>query len=242
MSRKKDTSDQRIKVLVADDHDLVRYGITSVIHASDDIEVICEASSGMEAIELFKEKRPDVCILDITMPDRNGIETTRSILEIDPEARILIITMHVGEEYLNEVIHAGARGYMLKNCDRKELLDAIRAVHNGEKAFSNSVSRLMNECYMRNLQSSKENPETEKVKVTKRELEIIRLIAEGHTSSEISEILFISPRTVDTHRTNLMSKLNLKNAAGLVRYAIETGLIKPSTGSRSRTGRGSKPT
>ena len=234
MSRKNDTSDQRIKVLVADDHELIRYGIISVIHACDDIEVICEASSGMEAIELFKEKRPDVCLLDITMPELNGIETTRSILEIDPEARILILTMHIGEEYLNEVIHAGASGYMLKNSERNELLNGIRAVYKGERAFSSSVSRLMSECYMRNVQTSKEKPESEKVKVTRREREIIQLIAEGHTSSEISEILFISPRTVDTHRTNLMNKLDLKNAAGLVRYALENGLIEASSDSQSR--------
>ncbi len=235
MSKNNDTSEQRIKVLIADDHELIRYGITSVIHACDDIEVICEASSGMEAIELFKQMRPDVCILDITMPERNGIETTRSILEIDPDARILILTMHIGEEYLNEVIDAGANGYMLKNSDRNELLDGIRAIHNGEKAFSSSVSRLMGECYMRNMQKSKEQPESEKVKVTKREREIIQLIAEGHTSSEISQILFISPRTVDTHRTNLMNKLDLKNAAGLVRYALENGLIEASSERSKRT-------
>ena len=229
MSSDTDNRAQPIRVLVADDHDIVRYGICSVIDASDDIEVVCEAGSGTEALEQFRKMNPDVCILDITMPEMNGIQTTRAILELEPEARILILTMHINEEYLNQVLNAGANGYMLKNSDRDELLGSIRAVYRGEKAFSQTISKLMTERYVRQVQKPRELQDTEKVNVTRRELEILRLIAEGHTSSEISEILFISPRTVDTHRANLMSKLDIKNAAGLVRYAIENKLIEPSS-------------
>ncbi len=230
MGTPKKAPEERIKVLVADDHDIVRYGICSVIDASNDIEVVCEAGSGMEAIEQYKKMCPDVCIIDITMPELNGIETTRAILESDPGARILILTMHINEEYLNQVLNAGASGYMLKNSDRDELLGSIRSVYRGEKAFSRTISKLMTERYVRNIQETKEQPEVDKVHVTRREREIIKLIAEGHTSTEISEMLFISPRTVDTHRANLMNKLEIKNAAGLVRFAIENGLIEPSSG------------
>jgi DNA-binding NarL/FixJ family response regulator len=232
---KGEQTDREIRVLVADDHDIVRYGICSVIDASDDIEVVCEAGSGREAVEKFQKMNPDVCILDITMPEMNGIQTTRAILELDPEARILILTMHINEEYLNQVLNAGASGYLLKNSDREELLGSIRAVYRGEKAFSQTISKLMTERYVRNIRNPRELGDTEKVSITRRELEILRLIAEGHTSTEISEILFISPRTVDTHRANLMNKLDIKNAAGLVRYAIENKLVDPSS---DRNGKG----
>ncbi len=229
MSSSGEKTDREIRVLVADDHDIVRYGICSVIDASDDIEVVCEAESGKEAVEQFRKMNPDVCILDITMPEMNGIQTTRAILELDPDARILIVTMHISEEYLNQVLNAGASGYLLKNSDREELLGSIRAVFRGEKAFSQTISKLMTERYVRHIRNPREYEDTEKASITRRELEILRLIAEGHTSTEISEILFISPRTVDTHRANLMNKLDIKNAAGLVRYAIENKLIDPSS-------------
>lgn len=228
MSRQKNTPDQQITVLVADDHDLLRYGIRSMIDSADDIVVVGEASSGAEAIALFRKKRPDVCILDITMPERNGIETTREILAIDPHARVLILTMHIGEEYLNEVINAGANGYMMKDSARKELLECIRAVNRGEKVFSQSVSRFMNTCYVRQVKSDRQQEKSGNAQLTRREREILKLIAEGNTSAEISDKLFISPRTVDTHRANLMGKLEIRNTAGLVRYAIENKMIAPS--------------
>ncbi|MEX0681681.1 MAG: response regulator transcription factor [Balneolales bacterium] len=216
----------KIRVLVADDHDIVRYGICSVIGTSEDIEVISEAGSGTEAIRQYKASRPDVCIIDITMPELNGIETTKSILKINPDARILILTMHINEEYLNQVLNAGANGYLLKNSDRDELLESIRTVFHGEKAFSNTISKLMTERYVRNLKQDADFSKKENVTLTKREREILALIAEGHTSHKISKMLFISPRTVDTHRANLMQKLEIKNTAGLVRFAIKNNLIK----------------
>ncbi len=214
--------------MVADDHDLLRYGIRSMIDSADDIEVVGEATRGDEAYLLYQEKRPDVCILDITMPEGNGIETTREILSFDPHARILILTMHIGEDYLNEVINAGANGYMMKDSARNELLECIRAVYKGEKVFSQSVSRFMNTCYVQQVQSGWDKDKSDNPKITRREREILQLIAEGNTSFEISEKLFISPRTVDTHRTNLMSKLGIRNTAGLVRYAIKNKIVSPS--------------
>lgn len=220
------TVSDKIRVLVADDHDIVRYGICSVIDASSDIEVVCEAASGKEAIEQYKKIRPDICILDITMPELNGIETTHSLLELDKDARILILTMHINEEYLNQVLNAGASGYILKNSDRDELLRSIRSVYRGEQAFSRTISKLMTERYVKNVRNSETTSQDKSVQLTRRELEVIKLIAEGHTSHEISEMLFISPRTVDTHRSNVMNKLEIKNTAGLVRFALVNDIIE----------------
>ena len=217
---------EKIRVLVSDDHDIVRYGICSVIGASDDIEVVSEAASGKEAIDQYKKVQPDVCMLDISMPELNGIETTRSLLELDKDARILILTMHINEEYLNQVLNAGASGYILKNSDRDELLRSIRSVYNGDQAFSRSISRLMTDRYVKNVRNPDTTPQDKVHQLTRRELEVIRLIAEGYTSHEISEMLYISPRTVDTHRSNVMNKLEIKNTAGLVRFALENDIIE----------------
>ena len=220
---------KRIKVILADDHDIVRFGIASVIRTADDIELIGEASDGRGTIELYKQFTPDVAIVDITMPGMNGIETTRAILESYPEARILILTMHMDEEYLNQALKAGAKGYLLKNCDKQELVNGIRMIANGEKVFSGTISTLMTEHYINsvtdNILQEKPQPRGNSIHLTKREKEILNLIADGLTSQEIAESLYISPRTVETHRANLLQKLDIKNTAGLVRYAVENGFI-----------------
>lgn len=208
-----------INVLIADDHYLVRYGIRSAIDKSDDINVVGEAGSGQEAIELFEKLKPDVSLLDISMPNMSGIETTRSLIKLDPKAKILIISMHVNEEYLNQVLNAGAVGYLFKNCSSQELLDGIRAAAVGQKVFSKKISDLMADRYVN------QHSDDLGTILTPREKEILELISQGNTSQKIAEKLIISPRTVDTHRTNLMRKLEIKNTAGLVRYAIENGYI-----------------
>ncbi|MEX0684863.1 MAG: response regulator transcription factor [Balneolales bacterium] len=209
-----------ITVLIADDHYLVRYGIKSVLEKAEGINVIGEAGSGQEAIELYEELNPDVSVIDITMPNLNGIETTRSIIKKDPDAKILILSMHVNEEYLNHVLNAGARGYLFKNCGTVELTDGVRAVAAGEKIFSKRISELMAQRYVK---QQSDNGET--TTLTPREKEILELISQGNTSQKIADLLIISPRTVETHRTNLMRKLDIKNTAGLVRYAIENGYL-----------------
>jgi len=215
---------KKIKVLVADDHEIVRYGICSVISTADDIEVVAEAPNGEEAVQRFKEQDPDVCILDIAMPDLNGIETTREIRSYDAHAKIMILTMHLNEEYLKQALNVGALGYLLKNSSKKELLEGIRKVAKGEKVFSEPISKMMAERYIR--QARHNDREKESVNITNREKEILRLIVDGYTSHEIAQILHISPRTVDTHRANLMQKLDIKNTAALVRYAIEHGHVE----------------
>lgn len=213
-----------INVLLADDHNIVRYGISSILNTSPDINIVAEASDGSEAVSLFEQHKPDVCIIDISMPVMNGLEATRQILRTSPGAKIIIMTMHLNEEYLNQVLSTGATGYLLKNTNKTDLINSIRRVYNGEKVFSTSVSELMTQSYIR--QSKKQDGGTRsdnRIKLTRRENEILKLIAEGQTSQAIAAKLFISPRTVDTHRANLMQKLNVKNSAALVRYAVENG-------------------
>lgn len=220
----------KIKVIIADDHDIVRLGLASVINSMENIEVVAEASDGPEAVSLYKEIKPDVALIDITMPDLNGIETTTEILKIDPNAKILILTMHINEEYLNQAIKAGALGYLLKDCEKEELSDGIHSVATGKKVFSGAVSKLITESYINRIkdgnQGSAATTEKDDARLTKREKEILGLIAEGMTSQKIADTLHISPRTVETHRANLLQKLDIKNTAGLVRFAIENGYLK----------------
>lgn len=216
----------KIRVLVVDDHDIVRYGICSVLKSSPDIEVVGEASNGVEAVKNFELLKPDVILLDISMPEMNGIETTRTIIRSNPKAKILILTMHLNEEYLNQVLNAGATGYILKNTEIGEMLSGIRSVAKGQQIFSTPISKLMTDKYVRSVQYGNESKESSSPSLTRRESEILQKIADGKTSQEIADLLFISPRTVDTHRANLIQKLGVKNSAGLVRYAIENQLVE----------------
>lgn len=216
----------KIRVMVVDDHDIVRYGICSVLKSSPDIEVVGEASNGVQAVDQFNDLLPDVVLLDISMPEMNGIETTRTIVRNHSNARVLILTMHLNEEYLNQVLSAGASGYILKNTEIGEMLNAIRTVAQGRQIFSAPISTLMTEKYVRSAQYNQDSKDSDNPSLTKRETEILQKIADGKTSQEIAEILFISPRTVDTHRANLIQKLGVKNSAGLVRYAIENQLVE----------------
>ncbi|MGD8428347.1 MAG: response regulator transcription factor [Balneolaceae bacterium] len=211
-----------ISVLIADDHEIVRYGISTYLSSANDIQVVGEASTGEECINIFKEKHPDICLLDIGMPDKNGIETAKSIRDLDPDTKILILSMHIDKQILNDVLEAGVNGYLLKNTDKADLLNGIRAIMNGQQVFSDPISDLITQSFLNKSNSRK----PKKVKeITDRELEILQLIVDGLTSKEIAQKLFISPRTVDTHRANLMQKLELNNIAELVRYAIEHNLV-----------------
>jgi DNA-binding NarL/FixJ family response regulator len=213
-----------INVLLADDHNIVRYGISSILATSPGINVVAEASDGAEACRLYDKHKPDVCIIDISMPGMNGLECTRTILKADPKARIIIMTMHLNEEYLNQVLSAGAVGYLLKNTNKADLIKSVHKVVEGDRVFSTSVSELMTQSYIsRSRKQPSDQHADQKIHLTKRENEILRLIAEGQTSQSIAAKLFISPRTVDTHRANLMQKLNARNTAALVRFAVENG-------------------
>lgn len=208
----------KIKVLIADDHEILRFGISTFLSSADSIEMVGEASSGEECIELFKKKKPDVCILDISMPGKNGIETTKAIREIDPDVKVLILSMHIDKAILDQVLEAGINGYLLKDTEKTELLHGIESIAKGQQVFSDPISKMITKSYLNGDQMLHDS-------ITKREREILQLIVEGYSSKLIADKLDISPRTVDTHRGNIMQKLNIPNAAGLVRYAIENNLV-----------------
>jgi len=212
-------------VLIADDHEIVRYGISTYLSSSEDIQIVGEASTGEECIQLFKETDPDICLLDIGMPNKNGIETAKTIRELNRDTKILILSMHINKQILSEALEAGINGYLLKSTDKADLLTGIRAVMKGQQVFSDPISDLIKESFLSNNFRDEAKSYNE---ITKREHEILQLIVDGHTSKEIAEKLYISPRTVDTHRANLMQKLELNNIAELVRYAIENDMVSNS--------------
>lgn len=214
----------RIRVVIADDHDIVRFGIATVLNASPAIEVVAEVTNGEEALEAYTRLQPDVCLLDISMPGMSGIETATEIRKRHPGAVILILTMHQNEEYLNQALKAGASGYILKQSTIKELVSAIQDVYHGRTVFSDPIAKLMADQYVRQAVSGHESSDNDTIRLTRREKEITKLIVDGKTSQEIADVLFISPRTVEAHRANLMQKLGLKNTAALVRYAVANGL------------------
>jgi DNA-binding NarL/FixJ family response regulator len=213
------------KILIVDDHEVVRDGLKNILTSLDNISIAGEAGNGEDAVKMYSSLKPDLVIMDISMPGMNGIEATRVIKEKDPDARILILTMHDNQEYLNQIIRSGAKGFILKNTDKEELLDAVKTVASGDNFFSKDISKLIIDNYIRTAKESEKNDGYKEVPLTKREIEILKLIASGYSNQEIANILYISYNTVDTHRKNIMHKLSIKNTAGLVRYAIEKGLI-----------------
>lgn len=216
---------KNIKILIVDDHEVVRDGLKNILLSLNNVAIAGEAANGEDSITMYESLKPDLVIMDISMPGMNGIEATRIIKENDPNAKILILTMHDNQEYLNQIIRSGAKGFVLKNTDKEELLDAVKTVSTGENFFSKDISKLIIENYIRSAKEIDKNEGYKEVPLTKREIEILKYIAEGNSNQEIANKLYISYNTVDTHRKNIMHKLSIKNTAGLVRYAIEKGLI-----------------
>ncbi|WP_299458801.1 LuxR family transcriptional regulator [uncultured Microscilla sp.] len=224
-------SQKKIKVIIADDHHMVLDGLEALIKSTEDIEVIGLAYNGHHAFKLLELNQLDVdiAVLDIDMPVQDGLETTRKIRAEYPNIKVLILTMHNNESYIKETIAAGASGYILKNKGSNELVNAIRAIHSGEEYFSKAVTDTL----IKSIQESKKAKPNPKVKLTKREKEVLALIGEGMTTKEISKQLFIANTTVETHRRNLIDKLGVKNSKELVLYAIKDGF----SASRSDSGK-----
>jgi two-component system response regulator NreC len=214
----------KIRVLLADDHTILRAGLKIMLNIQPDIEVIGEASDGKQAIAEAQRLAPDVILMDITMPECNGIEATRQVKRLLPETRVLVLTMHENEEYLFQVLRAGASGYILKEAADTELISAIRSVYAGRFYLSPSAQSLMIGDYLLRVRTGEERDSYSAL--TEREREILKLVAEGYTNNQIAEQLFISPKTVDTHRTHIMDKLNLHSRAELVKYAMRRGLLE----------------
>jgi len=210
--------------LLADDHTILRAGLRMMLNAQRDIEVIGEAGDGRQAISEAQRLLPDVILMDITMPECNGIEATRQVKRLQPETRVLVLTMHENEEYLFQMLRAGAAGYILKEALDTELINAIRVVYSGRFYLSPSAQSMMVGDYLQRVRSGEERDSYSAL--TEREREILKLVAEGHTNNQIAERLFISPKTVDTHRTHIMDKLNLHSRAELVKYAMRRGLLE----------------
>ncbi len=214
---------EKLKILLADDHKIFREGITALLCKEKEIESITEASNGKEVLRLVDAQFYDVIILDIDMGSPNGIEITETITKNNPNTNILILSMLGLPDFIMQALESGAKGYILKNAGKDELLTAIKCVSRGDSYFSKDVSVSL----MKQIQ----NPGKEKLKradipLSKREVEILKLISQEYSNQEIAEKLFISIRTVDTHRRNLLEKLGIKNNVGLVKYAISKGLLE----------------
>lgn len=217
----------QIKIFVADDHQLFIEGIKALTRDSQEVKLIGEAENGEDLLAQLKTNQPNVILMDINMPKINGIEATKKIRLLYPEIKILALTMFDDTLYLSEMIKAGASGYLLKNAGKAELITAITTVYKGERYVSSEVSLKMIDKMNNNEQSSAENkmPPVRKSEVTKKELEILKLIAQELTNAEIASKLNNSPMTIITHRKNLLRKLGVKNTAGLIKYAMENGML-----------------
>ncbi len=214
----------RLRILLADDHTVVRQGLRRVLEDCAEWEVVAEAGDGREAVRQAEELKPDVAIIDIAMPLLNGIEATRQIVKRSPSTRVLILTMHADEAYVNQILQAGATGYLLKDSADVDLIQAVGAVSKGKSFFSPAVARVMLDDYVRQLAEKGITDRYESL--SEREREVFQLIAEGKANKEIAAILSISPSTVETHRARIMEKLDLHSAAEIVLYAVRKGVIR----------------
>ncbi|MGH9559152.1 MAG: response regulator [Bryobacteraceae bacterium] len=207
-----------IRILLADDHTLVRKGFSLILSAQPDIEVVGEAGNGREAVDLATKLQPDVVLMDVTMPELNGIEATRRLIAAAPRTRVLALSMHKDAVYVREILRAGARGYLLKDSADEDLLNAVRAIAKGEGYLSPAVSDAVLTDYRRHVTDPLDL-------LTSREREVLQMIAEGKTNKEIATSLNLSVYTVEAHRGRVMEKLNLHSTGELVRFALRSGLI-----------------
>jgi len=214
----------KVKILVVDDHAIVREGVRMILAKENDLEVVGEAGDGQQALDLTELLRPDVIIMDISMPGMGGIEATQTVRAKHPEVQVLALTMHEDESYVFQLLRAGAAGYVLKRAAAQDLVQAVRAAAKGEAFLYPSVARKVVEDYLRRVETGEERERYDGL--TTREKEILTLIAQGLSNQQIAEKLFISIKTVQTHRAHILEKLGLHDRTELVRYAIRKGLIE----------------
>ena len=210
-----------MRIVIADDHSLVRVGVRTLLEQLHGVEVVGEASDGREALEAIKKHRPDIALLDIGMAGMNGLETTARVTKDYPNVRVIILSMHATEEYVWQALRAGAKGYLLKDSGLSELELAIKAVSNGEMFLTPAVSKKVVLDYMQRMDTETTPVE----RLTRRQREVLQLIAEGNTVKEIAYQLNLSVKTVETHRSQLMGRLDIHDVPGLVRYAMRMGII-----------------
>jgi two-component system, NarL family, response regulator NreC len=212
-----------IRILLADDHVVMRRGIRALLERRPDFQVVAEAGDGREAVELTETHSPHVVVADIAMPNLNGIEAARQIAQKSPQTAIVILSMHSDESYVLRALKAGARGYLLKDSPESDLINAILAVHEGKAFFSPAISKMLVEDYMRQLQQRGADDSYELL--TMREREVLQLLAEGKSNKDVATMLSLSIHTVETHRSNILQKLNLHGTPELILYAIRKGVI-----------------
>ena len=219
---------QKITVLLADDHTVVRQGLRALLEAEDDMTVVGEAENGRQAVQMAKRLQPEVVVMDIAMPSLNGLEATRQITRESPKSKVLILSSYSDDEYVQQLTDAGASGYLVKQTAAQDLVGAIREAKKGNAFFSPAISKRLLEHFRATI--GRPPGEKKAPKLTPRELEVLQLIAEGYANKQIAGELFISIKTVEKHRQQLMHKLDIHDVAGLTRYAIAKGIIETSKG------------
>ncbi|MGB8523847.1 MAG: response regulator transcription factor [Candidatus Acidiferrales bacterium] len=215
------------KILVVDDHAIVRRGIRSLLETQPDMQVCAEAADGATAMEQVIKERPNLVVLDLTMPEKNGLEVTRLIREESPSSEVLILTMHFSEEVAREVLRCGARGYILKSDADSELLAAVRHIKNNRPFFTGKLAASMAESFVRDTRGSGTNGKAEDVALSNREMEVVQLLARGKSNKEAAAMLGVSTRTVESHRNHIMRKMEFESFSDLIRFAIRSNLIQP---------------
>ena len=215
---------KKIRVLLAEDHTIVRQGLSALLRSEPDMEVAGEASDGLEAVEMAKKLIPDVVLMDIAMRNLNGLEATRKIKKLFPHMKVLVLTMYESEEWIFQILKAGASGYLIKDSAMTDLTSALRAVYQGDSYLSPSISKKVIEEYIQRAELWEEK-RIEEV-LSGREREILQLISEGHSIPQIASRLCISKNAVEAHKTHIMEKLNIRDKVGLIKYAIRTGLTE----------------
>lgn len=216
----------KIRILVCDDHTILREGIQLLLNAQSDMQVVGEAIDGREAVEKARTLNPDIIIMDIAMPGLNGLEATKQIRRDNPDARVLVLTMYESDEYVSHMLEAGVLGYVLKKAAGSELVHAIRAINQGEAFLYPAITKRLVEDYLRRVETGQERASFNGL--TDREREVLQLIAEGHLNREIAKILNLSVRTVQNHRAHIMEKLGMHDRGELIKYAIQKGIIELS--------------
>ncbi len=217
---------KKIQVILVDDHQLIRDGIKSLLHNAQQIEVINEASSAAELFQLLKNQTPDILIMDVSLPGMSGIEITKVIQKEFPSIKVMILSMYIGEDFIFNALKAGAHGYLHKNINSYELISAIEEIYKGNEYFSTQVSDIILKSFVKKAHTGVKQGEEKEDTLTSRELEIIKLVAEGYSNPEIAEKLIISVRTVESHKTHIMQKLFLNTIADLVKFAIRNNIIE----------------
>ena len=215
------------RVLVADDHAVVRSGLKHLLEEQPGVEVCCEATTGVEAVEQVKKGKPDMILLDLTTPDMNGLDAARQIREISPNTDILVLSMHYTEEIAREVLRSGARGYMLKSDANTELVTAINRVRRGEQYFTGCLASTMAESFAQTKAEGSDDSVIAGTSLTPREAEIIQLLAQGKSNKEAAGVLGVSTRTVESHRNHIMHKMEFESFSDMVRFAIRKNLVEP---------------